>query len=192
VFAANCRRVLLAACAIAAAALFATPVASAAGGNYAFDGGNRYERLQVTRALAVSRFDWSVVPEQITIHIARGIDSQAVPGQIWLDADLLDAGSFSWGVVQHEYAHEVDFLLLDEADRATLLAALGGNDWCSEELSLPHGTFGCERFASTLAWSYWPSPENCMRPQGPDDESAALPPREFRRLLEGLLAGRRG
>jgi hypothetical protein len=153
VFAANCRRVLLAACVIGAAALAAQPVASAAGGNYAFDGGNRYERLQVTRALAASRFDWSLVPGEITIHIARGIESQAVAGQIWLDADLLDAGSFSWGVVQHEYADEVDFMLLDEADRATLFAALGGNDWCSEELPLPHSTFGCERFASTLAWS---------------------------------------
>jgi hypothetical protein len=181
--------VLLAVCAISAAALAAPPLACAIGGNYAFDGGNRYERLQVTRALAVSRFDWSVVPEQITIHIVRGVDSQAIPDQIWLDADLLDAGSFAWGVVQHEYAHEVDFLLLDETDRATLLGALGGSDWCSEELPLPHSGFGCERFASTLAWSYWPSPENCMRPQGPGDESGALPPREFRRLLEGLLAG---
>ena len=31
------------------------------------------------------------------------------PGQIWLDASLLDSGRFSWGVVQHEYAHQVDF-----------------------------------------------------------------------------------
>jgi hypothetical protein len=179
---------VLAACAISAAALAVAPAAAATGGNYAFDGGNRYERLQVTRALAVSRFDWSVVPGTIAIHIVRGLDSQAIPGQIWVNADLLDAGTFSWGVVQHEYAHEVDFLLLGDAERAMLLAALGGKEWCSEESSLPHSALGCERFASTLAWSYWPSPENCMRPQGAGDESAALPPRRFRLLLETLLA----
>ena len=173
--------------ATAAAALVCAPAARAIGGNYTFDGGNRYERLQVRRALGISRFDWGVVPGPVLIHVARGVPSEALPGQVWLDADLLDAGTFSWGVVQHEYAHEVDFLLLDDADHVTLLAELGGQDWCSEALPLPHGAFGCERFASTLAWSYWPSRANCMRPQEPNDESAAMQPGDFRGLVDQLL-----
>jgi hypothetical protein len=51
---------------------------------------------------------------------------------------------------------------------------------------LPHDEYGCERFASTLAWSFWPSPQNCMRPSATYDESAALAPRSFRRLVARL------
>jgi hypothetical protein len=36
-----------------------------------------------------------LVATRIRIRIVRGVDSQAVPGTIWLDADLLDAGTFS-------------------------------------------------------------------------------------------------
>jgi hypothetical protein len=41
------------------------------------------------------------VPATIVIHIVRGVESRATAGEIWLDADLLDAGTFSWGVIQH-------------------------------------------------------------------------------------------
>src|SRR5438105_233781 len=110
--------------------LWFCPPASALGGRYVFDGGTAAERTQVGAALGASAFDWSLVPGQITIHIARGATSTAAPGEIWLDANLLDAGNFSWGVVQHEYAHEVDFLLLDDRTRAKLLRVLGGTTWC--------------------------------------------------------------
>ena len=67
-------------------------------------------------ALTASSFNWSLVRVQITIHIARDIpSSQATPGQIWLDAGLLDSGEFAWAFVQHEYAHQLDFFLLDDA-----------------------------------------------------------------------------
>jgi len=175
-------------CSLAALALPAW--ASAAGGRYTFVGGTRSERQTVVSALEASAFDWNLVQTRISIQIVPGLDSQAVPGTIWLDADLLDAGIFSWGSVQHEYAHQVDFELLNEAIRGQLLSVLGGSAWCYSAAGLPHGDYGCERFASTLAWSYWPSPDNCMKPEWPGDESSALGPQRFRALLDSLL-GRR-
>src|SRR5437899_141201 len=74
--------------------------AQAGGGSYVFAGGSANEQAQVAQALDESSFPWGIVPQTITIHIARGIGtSYALPGQIWLDADLLDAGTFSWGTV---------------------------------------------------------------------------------------------
>jgi hypothetical protein len=181
------RRMLLAAIAVC---LGSCAPAAAAGGHYAFDGGTAAERAQVSAALSASAFDWSIVPAQITVHIARGATSSAGPGEIWLDADLLDAGTFSWGVVQHEYAHEVDFLLLDDTERASLLRVLGGRTWCyGDSQALPHAAYGCERFASTLAWAFWPSPENCMRPARSQGETSAFPTATFRMLVRRLLSG---
>jgi hypothetical protein len=164
--------------------------ASAGGGRYTLTGGTRAERQTVVSALEASSFDWSLVRTRITIEIVRGLDSQAIPGKIWLDADLLDAGTFSWGVVQHEYAHQVDYALFDDTLRSRLLPLLGGNAWCYTSVVLPHGAYGCERFASTLAWSYWPSPNNCLKPDWAGDESSALPPQRFRALLDSLLGTR--
>jgi len=170
-------------------ALALAHAAHAAGGTYVFDGGTRFEQDQVRHALDASSFDWSLVPGRITIHIGADVSTESSPGQIWLASTLLDSGEFSWGVVQHEYAHQVDFFLLGDDARRELLRALGGSDWCYETAGLPHSAHGCERFASTLAWAYWQSAGNCMRPQTPNDESAALAPAAFRALLEGLLSG---
>jgi hypothetical protein len=159
----------------------------AAGGRYVFVGGTKQQRHVVTAALEASSFDWNAVPAVITITIQEGIPSEAIPGMIRLDADLLNAGAFAWGVVQHEYAHQVDFFLLDDAQRALLLSLLGGADWCYAVPTLRHSDYGCERFASTLAWSYWPSANNCMRPTSARDESAAMPARAFRALLDALV-----
>ena len=46
-----------------------------------------------------------------------------------IDADSLDAGRFAWGEVQHEYAHVVDFALLD--DRAQVVR-LDANRFCHD------------------------------------------------------------
>lgn len=172
----------------ALAALGSSGGALAAGGNYVFAGGTAYEQQQVRQALAISAFDWSVVPAQITIHIAENVDSEATPGQIWLDSALLDSGEFSWGVVQHEYAHQVEFELFDDATRARLDTLLGGVVWYPTIAGLKHEQYGCERFASTLAWAYWPSTQNSMKPtSSPTDESAAMPPAQFRALMASLL-----
>jgi hypothetical protein len=168
-------------------ALVAPSFAHAAGGTYVFDGGTAKERATVHAALDASSFDWNLVPAQITVHISHAHTSEATRGAIWLDADLLDSGQFAWGTIQHEYAHQVDFFLFDDAKRAELLAALGGSDWCYGVPGLQHAAYGCERFASTLAWAYWPSTQNAMRPQSSADESGAMPPAQFRALLGQMI-----
>jgi hypothetical protein len=90
-------------------------------------------------------------------------------------------------VVQHEYAHQVDFFVLDDAMRSKLWAQLGGETWWQTSTGLPHQGLASERFASTLAWAYWPSPENVLRPSSTSDEAGAVAPAAFRALLGGLL-----
>jgi hypothetical protein len=170
---------------VAVLALIWAAGSRAAGGNYSVEGGTAAQQAEVHAALDASTFDWSRVPH-VSIHLAPGEESRAVPGQIWLDSDLLSSGRFAWAIVQHEYAHEVDFLLLSDTHRAKLDAALGGTEWYPGS-GLEHAQYGCERFASTLAWAYWPSDANSLRPAGPDDESAAMEPARFRALMTQLL-----
>ena len=90
------------------------------------------------------------------MHIGTRRLLRRAPDQIWLDADLLDSGRFSWGVVQHEYAHQVDFALLDDATRAQLQhAARRPTAWWGAE---GHAKLDCERFADLVAWAYWSRP----------------------------------
>lgn len=165
-------------------ALTFAPSALASGGNYVFDGGTRVEQAQVRSALDASSFNWSLVPGPVTIHIGRGTDSHAGPKAIWLDAGLLDSGRFAWGVVQHEYAHQVDFALLSDPMRAQLHQLLHGSAWWGGE---GHAELDCERFADALAWAYWPSPDNVMRSQSANDEGGQVAPAAFRAALAGLL-----
>ena len=150
------------------------PTAFARGGNYSFDGGTPAQRAQVEKALAASSFDWSLVRNQVTIHIERDMDSHATPGAVWLDSRLLDSGRFSWGVVQHEFAHQVDCLL-------------GAKAWCWDTSGFQHADYGCERFASTLAWAFWQNGDNCMKPASKADESAGMAPAAFRATIARLL-----
>jgi len=159
--------------------------ALARAGSLSFTGATPAEQSQVRAALNASSFPWEILPQTIQVHVARGVDSYATPGHVFLDSDLLKAGRFSWGTVQHEFGHQVDFLLIDDAKRATLAGALGGRDWYyATDPGPAHAEYGCERFASTLAWSYWQSPDNAMKPATPHDESAAMAPAQFRALLE--------
>jgi hypothetical protein len=114
---------------VALAALAFTGQALAAGGRYAVDGGTTFERAQVRSALAASSFPWSVVHVRVRIHVRPGAVTRSVPGEIWVDAKLLDAGPYSWAYVQHEYAHQVDFYSLHDSDRARLNRTLGGSQW---------------------------------------------------------------
>jgi hypothetical protein len=66
---------------------------------------------------------------------------------------------------------------------------LGAQAWSSSPTrELPHAQLTAESFASTLAWSYWPSPDNVMQPERAKDESAAMPPAAFRTLIQRVLA----
>jgi hypothetical protein len=131
----------------------------------------------------------------VTVHIVPGADSHALPGDVYLDANLLDAGSLSWGVVQHEFAHEFDFFFLHPSDHVTLLPELGGVSWFASgavgmapDGGLAHAQLGAERFASTFAWAFWQSPANVMKPHGKADESAAMAPAAFRALIASIVA----
>lgn len=185
---ASINRAVAIASAVIASLAFPVPVSPAAG-LYTIEGGTSNQRAEVRRALAASTFDWSVVPVVIQIRIRPGTAAWARSGEIRLGAELLDSGRASWGIVQHEFAHQVDFFLLDDVDRLRLRKALGGKAW------FPNGqarfapvAYGCERFASTLAWAYWPSPQNVFRPRPGNDESAAMKPAAFRALLAELLS----
>jgi hypothetical protein len=113
----------------------------------------------VRSALDASRFDWDLVDEEITIRIIDCGCAGASPGEILLDEAVLTDPRFgpkyAWGIVQHEYAHQVAFFLLDAAARRRAQAWLGGSDWCSEDETVEHDDRACERFASSLAWAYW-------------------------------------
>ena len=111
----------------------------------------------------------------MTIHVGRYGVSESTPGHLWLDRGLLASGGFAWATVMDEYAHQVDFFVLDPTRRALLQQRLGASAWCYEVSGLAHGAHGCERFASMVAWAYWPSLDNPYRPASPADESAAMP-----------------
>ena len=140
--------------------------AGAAGGNYVFAGGSDAAQAAVRSALDASRFDWDLIDEQITIRIIDCGCAGASPGEILLDEEVLTDPRFgpkyAWGIVQHEYAHQVAFFLLDAAARRRVQAWLGGSDWCYEDATVGHDDHACERFASSLAWAYWARPRNIM------------------------------
>ena len=173
--------------AVTLAALAMPASALAGGGNYGFEGASPAERSTVRAALNASAFDWSIVPQHVTIHVGPYGASHSTPGDIWLDRGLLGAGRFAWATVMDEYAHQVDFAVLDAPRRAVLQEKLGTSAWCYESADLSHGANGCERFASMVAWAYWPSKDNAYRPASPTDESASMRPAEFRNLLSSLV-----
>ena len=162
--------------------------ALASGGRYTVVGGTARNAAEVKKALNASRFDWSLVPQQITIHVVPGKEASSTPGHIWLSPELLASGPFAWGIVQHEYAHQVDFFLLNDTKRGFLTKTLGADVWCHEVAGLRHDHYGCERFASTLAWAYWPDARNALRPLSAKDESAAMKPAPFRALLTTMIS----
>lgn len=181
-------RLALSLCASLGALLLWAGSALAGGGTYSFVGGAPRHHDQVRAALEASSFDWSLVPGRVTVHIVPGVPPLATPGEIWLDSGLLEAGVFSWAIVQDEYAHQIDFLLLDDRQRQLLNALLGGRVWCHADLpGLPHSAYGCERFTSTFVWAYWPHAANAYRPLSRNDEAAAMEPARFRALVGSLL-----
>jgi len=176
------------ACLASLVALALPSAALARGGSYAVVGGNAADRAQVRGALDASVFDWNAVPGLIQIHLLPGVSAYSTPGEIWLDPGLLRAGVFSWAVVQDEYAHQVDFFLLNDAEHDLLNAALGTRVWCHDDRpGLPHRDYGCERFTSTFVWAYWPSPQNAYKPASHGSE-ATMTPWRFRQLLGRMLA----
>jgi hypothetical protein len=187
----RCGPALVSVCALFAGTLLvaapAEPSARFAAARFAVDGGGTRERAQIEAALAASSFDWRLLPVPVQVHVRPGIVSRATPGHVWLSSELLASGRFAWAVIQDEFAHQVDFFLLEQHERELLGAALGGESWYARP-GVPHSRRGAERFAATFVWAYWPSRANSYRPRSPSDVSAALAPERFRGLLEELLA----
>ncbi|HZC31608.1 MAG TPA: hypothetical protein VE261_08815 [Gaiellaceae bacterium] len=178
-----------AACTLLVSGAFAAP-ALAAGGDYVIEGGTPAEQAQVQAALGASSFDWSLVPITVTIHIERGLPggSYSTYGQSWLDAGVLDTGRFSWGMVQMEYANQVQQTLVPPSLHDELAGLLGGKQWCYENPMLPPQDNACERFAALVAWAYWPSSDNCMAPAGNDAWATPISAPAFRAYLARTLA----
>ena len=94
---------------------------------------------------------------------------------------------YSWGIIQHEYAHQIDDFLFEPSDRLAVRRTLGGRDWCYEVAGLAHDDHGCERFADVFSWAFWPPQENILgfeaRELVPD-----MRPWQARRFIRGLLS----
>jgi hypothetical protein len=170
-----------------AAALALPASALAGGGDYVFEGATPAERSTVRAALTASSFDWGIVPQRVTVHVGAYGTSHSTAGHIWLDRGLLASGRFAWATVMDEYAHQVDFFVLDPVRRSLLAQRLGAAAWCYETEGVGHTDQGCERLSSMVAWAYWPSKDNAYKPESSADESAAMPAAEFRLLASALL-----
>jgi hypothetical protein len=174
--------------ALLALALLRTEANATLRGGYSFAGGTPRERETVRDALAASSFDWNAIPGHVTVHIRRG-GCYAEKGSVWLDPAMLAQGRASWGVIQHEFAHEVDFFLFNSRIRSSLATLLGAKVWWSDDPRLRHDQLGAERFASTLAWAYWPCRSNSIF-RFAHAEATAMPAARFHALMDALLARR--
>ena len=102
--------------------------------------------------------------------------SHAPPGHIWLDRGLLVPGRFAWATVMDEYAHQVDFSVLDPLPGGP--AAAAGRERLVLRGRRPRPrSYGCERFSSMVAWAYWPSKESSYRPDRPATSRRRCPRR---------------
>jgi hypothetical protein len=95
----------------------------------------------------------------------------------------------AWGVIQHEFAHQVDFFLLDKRTRRKLTRLLRAKASWPGDGRFAHDSYGAERFASTLAWAYWPSPHNSLFRHA-HAEATAMPALKFRQMMDALIERR--
>jgi hypothetical protein len=150
-----------------------------------FSGGSNAARGEVIAALEASAFDWSLIARPVTVQIFDCGCAGSRPGVVVLDETMLASSpygrAYTWGIVQHEFAHQVWWYALDDGRRSELQALLGGADLCYEQLGLPHDAHACELFASTLSWAYWRVAGNPMQAE------KAMGAWQFRRLLARML-----
>src|SRR5438034_2637488 len=101
----------------------------------------------------------------------------------------LEASSFDWSLLPGSIAIHI---VHGEPSRSLPHRIWFDADLLESVPGLAHDQYGCERFASTLAWSFWPSPENSMRPTHRGDELAAMAPAKFRALVTKLTSRKAG
>jgi hypothetical protein len=87
---------------LAVTALVRPASALAGGGDYSFEGAKPAKRSTVRAALNASAFDWSIVPQHVTIHVGPYGVSHSTPGDMWLDGSLLGSGRFAWATVMDD------------------------------------------------------------------------------------------
>jgi hypothetical protein len=155
------------------------------------EGGSPETQETVRAALNASSFDFNRVPAQITIKISRCGCAGARPGVIVLDEAVLSDTSlgsrYSSGIIQHEYAHQIDYFLFQKSDRAAVRRTLGGQDWCYEVARLGHDEHGCERFADVFSWAFWPAKGNMLRAEA-KAIAPKMTPKKLRAFVNRLLA----
>jgi len=138
------------------------------GGHYVFVGGSDAARAAVHSALDASRFDWDLVEEEIKIRITDCGCVGANPGEIILDEEVLTDPRFgpkyAWGIVHHEYAHQVDFFLSMPAT-----AVVSGNG-----SPAPTGATKTPRSTTTITPAS-ASPPRSPGPTGPDPATTSWP-----------------
>ena len=183
----TCFARLVLAATLLALVLPGSAVATSAGAYVAFDGGSVRERAQVRAALQTSSFDWAVVQQQTTVHIGTYGTSYSTPGHVWLDARPAPHGQASRGRPSWTSSptRSTSSCSTSRAARSSGEAS-GPRPGATSSPSRPLA-LGRERFASMVAWAYWPSKENAYRPRSRTDETAAMPAPAFRALLADLI-----
>lgn len=159
----------------------------AAGGRYLVYGGTAEQQGQVRFALEVSTFDWGIVGKPVVIHITPGGGVFATRGHIWIPASVVDGSPKSWLEIQGEYAHQVDFFVLSDPVRRKFQALLGGSAWWYTSSLRPPEEYTSERFASLLAWAYWPGPQKSLPMRWKSGDSLAVLAARFRALMQKLV-----
>ena len=155
---------------ILVAALFALLLpadAKASGGSYTFSGGSEAARTEVRNALDASAFDWSLVPQTISIQIVdcgcagpvRGSSSSTrrcssrrrtaapIPGASSSTSTPTRSGGSLWTMSSGRFSR----------------TGWAAPTFRYERPGLSHDDHACERFASTLAWACWPVAGNPMQ-----------------------------
>ena len=174
----------------AALALPARPAAR--GGHYAFDGGTPASRPRCASRSRSAASTGTSCPTTVTIHLHRGSGSYATPGAIWIDTELARLRHVRVGPDPARVRPPGRLLpsrrrTAQRAERRARRARLVGEPGRRRLHGPDHASLGAERFASTLAWSYWQSPANSLTPTSKKDESAAMAPASFRALLARVL-----
>ena len=132
-----------------------------------------------------SSFDWSLIPGTITVHIGglRRLVLGLRATSTWTPPSL-DSGRFAWGVVQHEFAPPGRLLpLRRRASGHSCSQCARRQGLVLSVPSLDALRLRLRALRLELAWAYWQSPDNVMKPQKTERRVAAsCPCAQFRAL----------
>lgn len=153
--------------------------------NFHFQGGTPQQQQSVLQAIKASTFNFALLPN-ITINITQGMNADATPGTINLDAGSLNPvnGDFYWATILHEFGHQVDWYLVNDQQRQTFLQAFGRQEWGQISPSEAHDQMGQEDFASAFALAFGGASAYAHLP-----EANVIPPTQFKQMLLAMIPG---